>query len=180
MAIRLFVGLELPAEVAARLTLMGSGIPGARWVAAHNLHITLRFIGEVEEGLGEDIHEVLASLADPAFAVTLEGLGTFGSRRQARALWVGVERSSALAHLQGKVETAVVRLGLAPEPRKFTPHVTLAWLKNAPLQRIQDFIAGNSPFRAGPVAVEHFVLFRSHLSRNGAEYEAVARYPLGA
>lgn len=176
--IRLFVGLALPAAVAARLESLGGGIPGARWIEARNLHVTLRFIGEVEEGLAAEIDEALAGIAAPGFDLALDGFGTFG-RAKPNHLWAAVERAPGLLHLQAKVEAAVVRLGLEPEGRKYIPHVTLARFKEAPVGRVQDFIAGHSPFHAGPWPVDRFVLYRSHLGRSGAEYEALADYPLG-
>lgn len=175
--IRLFIGLALPPPMAERLAGLAVGIPGARWVEQRNLHLTLRFIGEVENGLAHDIHDALADISARCPTVTIDGFGTFGSR-QPHALWAAVEKTPELAHLQAKTETALVRLGLPPEPRRFTPHVTLARLKGAPVQRIQDFIAGHSPLRLGPERVEAVTLFRSHLGRGGAEYEAVAEYPL--
>lgn len=174
---RLFVGLGLPPDITGRLASLGGGIPGARWVEARNLHITLRFIGEVEEGLARELHDELAELRFPAFALGLNGFGTFG-RSAPNHLWCGVEKASELLHLQAKVETLAARLGLTPEGRKYTPHVTLARFKGAPVVRVQDFIARNSPFHAGPWPVEHVILFRSHLGRSGAEYEAIAEYPL--
>lgn len=176
--IRLFVGLALPAELGRRLEMLGGGIPGARWVEARNLHITLRFIGEVDEGLAAEIDETLADIRAPAFTLSLDGFGTFG-RSKPNHLWAAVDKDPALLHLQAKVETALARLGLAPEGRKYLPHVTLARFKDPPVTRVQDFIARNSPFHAGPWPVDHFVLFASHLGRTGAEYEAVADYPLG-
>lgn len=176
--IRLFVGLALPDELARRLESLGGGIPGARWIEARNLHVTLRFIGEVEEGLAAEIDETLAELQAPSFPLALDGFGTFG-RAKPNHLWAAVDKAPGLLHLQAKVETAMARLGLVPEGRKYMPHVTLARFKDAPVGRIQDFIARNSPFHAGPWPVERFVLFSSHLGRGGAEYEAVADYPLG-
>jgi len=175
--IRLFVGLSLPAELAGRLASLGGGIPGARWVEARNLHVTLRFIGEVEEGLARELHDELAEIRSPAFDLNLSGFGTFG-RSSPNHLWAGVEKAADLLHLQAKVDSAVVRLGLPTEGRKYTPHVTLARFRNAPVGRVQDFIARNSPFQAGPWMADHFVLFRSHLGRGGAEYEALAEYGL--
>lgn len=176
--IRLFVGLGLPDGVAARLEGLGGGIPGARWIEARNLHVTLRFIGEVGEGVAAEIDEALAALAAPAFELALDGFGTFG-RSRPNHLWAAVERAAGLLHLQAKVEAALARQGLTPEGRKYVPHVTLARFKDAPVGRVQDFIARNSPFHAGPWTVDHFILFRSHLGRSGAEYEALAEYPLG-
>ncbi|MBX9635084.1 MAG: RNA 2',3'-cyclic phosphodiesterase [Magnetospirillum sp.] len=174
---RLFVGLGLPPEVAHRLESLGGGVPGARWVAARNLHITLCFIGEVEDGLARELHDDLADLRLPAFALGLNGFGTFGHNKP-NHLWAGVEKVPGLLRLQAKVETSVARLGVPPEGRKYTPHVTLARFKGAPVGRVQDFIARNSPFHAGPWTVEQFILFRSHLGHGGAEYEAIAEYPL--
>lgn len=174
--IRLFTALALPPELAGRLAALEAGIPGARWVEPRNLHITLRFIGEVDGGMAQEVHECLAEIRAAAFEVTLSGFGTFGSRSP-NALWAGVEKAPELAHLQAKVDSALARAGVAAEGRKFVPHVTLARLKNAPVPRLQAFIAGHSPFRDAFTA-ESFVLFRSHLGRGGAEYEALAEYPL--
>jgi 2'-5' RNA ligase len=176
--IRLFVGLELPEAVADRLAVLAGGIPGARWVEARNLHVTLRFLGEIEEGLAAELDEALAALAEPGFALALDGFGAFGGRRRLHTLWAGVERVPLLVHLRDKVETVVVRLGLPSEARKFSPHVTLARLRDTPSGRVHDFIAGTSPFHLGPWPVDHFTLFRSHLSRGGAEYERLENYPL--
>ncbi len=177
--IRLFAGLALPDDVAGRLASMAAGIPGARWVEARNLHVTLRFVGEVEDGLARDVHDSLAEAAlGPAVGLSVTGFGTFGSR-QPHALWAAVDKTPELARLQAKVESAVVRAGLDPEPRKFTPHVTLARLKDTRVGRVQDFIAAHSPLTLGPAVIDHVTLFRSHLGRTGAEYEAVAEYPLG-
>lgn len=174
--IRLFVGLGLPDAVAGRLAALSAGIPGARWVEARNLHVTLRFIGEVEEGVAQEIHECLGEIRAAAFDLAITGFGTFG-RSSPNSLWAAVDKGAEIIHLQGKVDSALARAGIAPEGRKFFPHVTLARLKDSPVGRVQDFIAGHSPFRA-EFAADQFILFRSHLGRSGAEYEAVAEYPL--
>ena len=177
--IRLFVGLAIAPAIAERLALLESGIPGARWVEPRNLHVTLRFIGEVDEGMGEEIHEALSVIVAPGFDLSLEGFGIFG-RNSPRALWAGVVRHPAMDHLQEKIEHAIVRCGHIPETRRFHPHVSLAHLNKPQVARLQDFMAGNSPFHTDPIPVPHFTLFRSYLSHNGAEYEAVAEYPLGS
>lgn len=178
MSVRLFVGLAIEESVAQRLAGIAVGLPGARRVEARNLHLTLRFVGEVEETLGRDLHDALEQIRAPAFPLVLEGLGSFGGGRP-HTLWVGVERNPDLAFLRDRIETACLRLGLAAE-RKFTPHVTLARLKQTPASRLGALIAGSSPLREGPLAVEAFTLFRSHLGHGGAEYEALAAYPLGS
>ena len=177
--IRLFVGLPFPETIRERLAGLCSGLPGARWVKPENLHLSLRFIGEVEEHLAEEIGRDLEAVRAPAFDVTLSGVGTFGQGRKARVLWVGVEPSEALAHLQAKVESAVVRAGIEPEGRRFSPHVTLARFRQAPPgHKLGAFVQGNEPFRAGPIPITGFTLFQSFLGREGAHYEPLADYPL--
>lgn len=176
--IRLFVGIELPEVVRARLAAFAGGIPNVRWIAPENIHLTLRFIGEVDEDVGHDVDEALAAVAAPAFAFELAGFDTFGNGRRAHTLWAGVERNPALVHLRDKVESALVRVGLAPETRKFSPHVTIARLNDAPVGRLKDFLARNGLFRSGPIPCDRFVLFSSHLGRSGATYAVEADYPL--
>jgi len=175
--IRLFAGLEFPDELSGRIAALAFGLPGARWVAARNLHLTLRFIGEVSEAAAEDIHTELASVPFDPFTLILAGFGLFGDRHRAHTLWLGVERSEALSRLAAKVEQAVVRAGQPAEPRKFSPHVTLARLRDSPPARLQDFISAAPGLRAN-VAADHFCLFQSLLGRGGAEYHVLERYPL--
>lgn len=176
--LRLFVALDFPADVRDRLAGLGGGVPGARWTAADSLHLTLRFIGEVPDDTAADIDAALAEVRAPAFDLILDGVGVFGQGRNARVLWAGVERSEALAHLQAKVESALVRCGLPAEERRFSPHVTLARLKGAPQDRIGRFLAERGLFRAGPLRMDHFTLYRSHLGKGAAVYEGLREYPL--
>src|ERR1700676_2649546 len=127
--LRLFVGIEFPPELKLRLSILSTSIPGARWIDAGNLHLTLRFIGEVGEDVAADIDEALARVRGRRFTLQLAGTGVFGGNRP-RALWVGVERHPELVSLHGKIEQALIRIGLDPEPRKFVPHVTLARLRD--------------------------------------------------
>ncbi|MCC7049755.1 MAG: RNA 2',3'-cyclic phosphodiesterase [Alphaproteobacteria bacterium] len=177
--IRLFVGLALPQEVRQRLSFLTGGVPGARWDPPENYHITLRFIGEVEMGQAEDIDAELQRIQVPEFAVTLASVDHFGPPEKARVLYAGVERSELLLRLQGKVENGVQRAGLPPEQRKFVPHVTLARLKDAPVQRILAFRESHSLFRAGPVPVGEFALYSSHPGKGHSVYREEATYPLG-
>ena len=176
--IRIFAGIPLPDDVRMRLVGLCSGLPGARWVAPDNLHVTLRFIGEVDEAEAEDIDAALAAVRHPGFELSLEGVDCFGSGKKLRVVWVGVERKDALMHLYEKVESVLVRLGQKPEGRKYKPHVTLARLRETPRRRLGAFLETGSPFRAGPFAVGRFTLYRSFLGRHGAYYEALADYPL--
>jgi RNA 2',3'-cyclic 3'-phosphodiesterase len=172
--LRLFVAIALPPELKLAVSLLCSGVPSARWVDAGNLHVTLRFIGEVDEGAASDIDEALARIAAPRFTLALAGVGHFGTRM----LWVGVERQPALIHLYEKVESAIVRLGFEPEGRRYAPHVTLARLKGPADPRLQAFLAEHALFRAAPFAVDRFSLVASTLTKSGAIYEDQADYAL--
>src|SRR5918911_3948820 len=143
--LRLFVGIGLPAELKLRLSLLCSGVPGAKWVDPGNFHLTLRFIGEVDEGVAADIDEALAHVRARRFALQLAGTGVFGGGKP-RALWVGVERHPDLVALRDKIEQALIRIGLEPEQRKFAPHVTLARLRDPALGQLGAFLAANAQF----------------------------------
>ena len=175
---RLFVALALPDSIAAGLAILQAGVPGARWQTREQLHLTLRFIGEVGEDLAADIDGALSRLKARPFILQLAGTGVFGNGSTARSLWVGVERNPPLAALHDKIEQALVRTGLAPEPRKFSPHVTLARLQNPPLDKIAEFLAAHAGFRAEPLAVEAFNLIASYPTKSGSVYEDQAAYPL--
>jgi 2'-5' RNA ligase len=177
--IRLFVGIGFEPDLTERMARLQYGLPGARWVERNNLHLTLRFIGEVDEDLAEEIHHGLGRLTEPPFALTLTGLGLFGDRHRAHTLWVGVERSDALSRLASRVDGAIVQAGGKSEPRKFNPHVTLARIKDTPPSHLQGFVDAAGCFREDHVAVERFTLFRSTLGRHGAQYDALEHYSLG-
>jgi 2'-5' RNA ligase len=177
--IRLFVGLELDAMVADDLARRGFGLAGARWVERHDLHLTLRFIGEVMEPVAEEIHHQLAAIRLAPFAIDISGLGLFGDGHRAHTLWAGVTRSPALAQLAERVDSACLRGGAKPDSKRFTPHITLARIKDCQPSQVQDFIASQPhPSHLG-MAVSHFSLFESRLSRQGAHYDVLERYGLG-
>lgn len=176
---RLFIALSLPDEVRDRLALLGHGLPNARWVAPESLHLTLRFVGDLEGPQAHDLDDMLSTIDLPEFELTLSGLGTFDEGRRLRSLWVGVEPSEPLQRLQAKVETAAQRAGLPAERRKFKPHVTLARFKDNPSElKLQHYLAANALFRCGPFPVEEFVLYSSFLAHTGALYAPEAVYPL--
>ena len=177
---RLFVGLDLPWPLRERLAMLAGGVPGARWVPAENYHITLRFIGEVAGHQAEEIDHALAALRARGFPLVLAGVGTFSRAGRETALWVGVDRSPQLDLLQSKIETALQRAGLAPERRRFAPHVTLARLDNTAPGKLATFVQANNLFRAEPVAMVHFTLFSSRLGKEASVYTAEVDYELAA
>jgi RNA 2',3'-cyclic 3'-phosphodiesterase len=176
--LRLFVGIPFPPELKLRLSLLCAGLPAAKWVDPGNFHLTLRFIGEVGEDMAADIDTALARVAARPFALRLAGTGVFGNGGTPRSLWVGVERSPELTALRDKVERALVRIGLPPEPRRFAPHVTLARLRNVAAPEIATFLAASARFRAEPLAVEAFSLIASLQTKAGSIYEDQAEYRL--
>ncbi|MBM3512515.1 MAG: RNA 2',3'-cyclic phosphodiesterase [Alphaproteobacteria bacterium] len=176
--IRLFVGLAIPESIVDQLDRLTGSMPGARWVEPENFHITLRFIGEVDEMDAEDLHHELLRVRAPRFSLTLKGVDAFGQGHKTRALWAGVDKSESLNLLRGRVDAAVVRAGQPPEQRKFVPHVTLARFTQAPAEHIQSFIEGYGLFRAGPFEVDYFVLFESEMGNGGSAYTVLQEYPL--
>ena len=176
--LRLFVGIEFPPELKLRLSLLNVGLPGAKWVDAGNLHVTLRFIGEVDEGTAGDIDDALLQIRAPRFALALAGIGHFGNGAAARMIWIGVEKNPALLHLHEKVENALMRLRLVPEGRRYVPHVTLARLRQVPPARLQEFLTEHALFRAEPFPVDRFSLVASYLTKAGPIYEEQADYRL--
>lgn len=174
---RLFVAIRPPAAIRDQLQDLMEGVPGARWQDDEQLHLTLRFIGEVEGPLAEDIAAVLQTIHHPAFPIMLSGLGKFDSRGRVHTLWAGVRPHDMLAHLHRKVDQALVRVGLQPERRAYLPHVTLARFGRE-ASSPDALLARHAGLSSAPFEIDHFALYESHLSQAGAHYEMVARYAL--
>lgn len=175
---RLFVSVELPDDVKATLARIGYDVPGARWLEPDELHLTVRFIGEVDGVLFADVLAALEEVRLAPFTLSLRSVGHFPPRGEPRILWAGLERSPELTALHNKVESALVRAGVEPEPRKFLPHVTLARLRGTPERAVGSFIALNGLHRSAPFAVHDFQLFSSNLSGKRAVHRQEAVYPL--
>jgi 2'-5' RNA ligase len=175
--IRLFVALALPDSVVEGLMQLQSGVPGARWSTREQLHLTLRFIGEVDGRDAAAIDDALASIRAPRFALELKGVGEFGGKNP-RALWTGVRDEAPVSHLQRKIESAVQRVGLPPEERKFSPHVTLARLRGAPRERVITFLAAHALYTSAPFDVNTFILYSSTLTPKGSLYRPERAYAL--
>ncbi len=174
---RLFVALSLPDSVALRLSLLQTGVPGARWQSREQLHLTLRFIGEVDGAVMRDIDSVFAGLHVPSFTLRLKGTGEFGHDKPS-ALWAAVEPNDALVHLQRKIERAVQQAGLAAEKQKYVPHVTLAYLRGTPVGSVIDYLTDHALFASEPFEVREFGLYSSQLGGSGSKYRVERAYPL--
>jgi 2'-5' RNA ligase len=175
---RLFVGLEIPWDICQLFRQLTGAIPGARWVPAENYHLTLRFIGEVPAHRGEEIDMALLGLRARQFPLIFSGVGIFEKAGVPNSLWVGVEKNPALDHLQGKIETALQRVDVPAERRRFSPHVTLARLNNAPGEKLAHFMQTHNLFKSDPIMVTHFTIFSSLLGKEASVYNAEAEYDL--
>jgi 2'-5' RNA ligase len=174
---RLFVAIRPPRPVREQLLALMGGVAGVRWQTDDQLHITVRFIGEVDRHTGSDIAAALGSIRLPPFEISLNGIGTFGKRGQPGALWAGLAPHEPLKSLHKKVDQACIRAGVAPEGRAYHPHITLARLKrgSGSVEGVAQACAGlTSP----AFAVDDFALFESTLTPDGAVYTSIERYPL--
>ena len=178
---RLFVALRPPPMIRRALIETQGGVPGARWQDDEQLHLTLRFVGEVERRVAEDLADTLARVTAPAPMVVLTGVGRFERRGRTDALWAAVSPHDALAHLHRKIDQACVRVGLPPERRAYLPHITLARLSRSAGASIEidRWLAHHAGLASAPFTLPHLVLYQSMLGREGASYEPVMRWPLG-
>ena len=179
---RLFVALPIPDPVAQRLLLMQGGVPGARWQTREQLHLTLRFIGEVDGRDARDLDEVLSGIDAPAFELQLHGVGQFGNK-QPHSLWAAARPNDLLDHLQRKVDTAIRRIGQPPssggkDAHKFTPHVTLGRLRHPDLDKVREWLVTHALATSPEFAVARFCLYSSKLTSDGSIYRIEEEYPL--
>jgi 2'-5' RNA ligase len=175
---RLFVAVRPPAAIRRRLQEVMGGVGGARWQSDDQLHLTLRFIGDVDRHLARDIDAALAAIHHPPFEVALSGLGTFERRGQPEVVWAGVTPQEPVKALHNKIDQALARVGVEPERRAFHPHITLARL-NRTAGPVDDLIAEKGALVSAPFNVEGFALYESRLTPEGAVYSVLERYPLG-
>ena len=175
--IRLFVALELPPVVRQALLAVMGGVTAARWQRDDQLHLSLRFIGEVDRHQAADISAALATVNVAPLTLTLDGVGSFDRRGRIDALWVGVAPRAAVANLAKRVDATLARVGIAPEARAFVPHITVARLGRS---------AGSiSAFPAAPIPalgfdVTGFSLWESRIGVGGSNYDILERYPVRA
>jgi RNA 2',3'-cyclic 3'-phosphodiesterase len=176
--IRLFIAIDIPDSLRPILHAMGRGIPGARPISEDQIHLTVRFIGEVESGLAKDVENTLDTVAAAPFNLSIQGVGHFPPRGIPRVLWVGIRPSEELFLLRNRIERQLLACGLPVEQRKFAPHITIARLKDTPLKRLGEYLAGNSFFQTEEFLVEYFSLYASRLTKKGAIHAVVRCYSL--
>lgn len=176
---RLFTALEIPRDAALSLSLLRGGLPGARWIDVENYHITLRFIGDVEGHVADEIANALDRVRRPEFMLNLSGVDAFGSKKP-HSIYAGVSPSPELNALQAEIERICQRLHIPADPRKFTPHVTLARLKNARIEDVARYLSSRGNFATLPFKVGRFVLMSSRDSVGGGPYVVEEAWPLTA
>ncbi|GGE42967.1 RNA 2',3'-cyclic phosphodiesterase [Agaricicola taiwanensis] len=174
---RLFIGLEVPDHVSQSLSFLRGGLPGARWIDAENYHVTLRFLGDIDDRTANEVELLLGGIRHGDVEIVLDGLDVFGGTRP-RSLFVRVRPSPQLTELQADLERLARRAGLPAETRKFTPHITLARLRDVSSRTAADWLSMKGGFFGQSFKPESFVLFSSRASIGGGPYIAEASYPL--
>lgn len=176
--IRLFVALDIPETISIAVAPVGRSIANARAVPIEQLHITLKFIGEVEGSRLLDIQEALHHIRLPKFSLALQGIDVFAPRGTPRILWAGVAPVQPVVTLRNGIEKTLAAIDIARDKKRFTPHLTLARLNNRPSTRLHEFLAGNAFFQSPEFAVESFQLYKSQLTPKGALHTLQCSYPL--
>ncbi len=171
---RLFVALSVPDKVAQSLMLIQGGVPGARWMTREQLHLTLRFIGEVNGPDAAMLDDALSATHVPAFDLQLHAVGQFGGKR----LWAGVRKNEALEHLQHKVDNAIRRVGQPQDAHKFIPHVSLARMRGSEPGKLMEWLTHNALYTSAEFTVGAFHLYSSKLTSDGSIYRIEQDYPL--
>jgi len=173
---RLFTGVEIPSDVGQALATLRGGLPGARWIDPENYHLTLRFIGDVDDTTAHEVASMLGRVKRGPFELHMEGLISFGGRKP-RAVVASVAPERALLDIQAEHERLMQRIGLEPEGRKYTPHVTLARLRESSSEQVAEYLSARGYFRTSRFRVSRFVLFSSRASTGGGPYVVEASYP---
>jgi RNA 2',3'-cyclic 3'-phosphodiesterase len=174
---RLFVALPVPDPVARALLLLEGGVPGARWQTREQMHLTLRFIGDVDGSDARALDDALAGIEVPAFELQLHGVGQFGNK-QPHSLWAAARKHEMLDHLQRKVDNAIRKVGQPQDAHKFLPHVTLARLRHPDLDRLREWLVAHALFTSDLFTVDAFCLYSSKLTSDGSIYRVEQEYPL--
>lgn len=177
---RIFTGLDIPEALVEELARLRGGLMSARWVEPEDYHLTLRFVGDVDERTAHEVADLLHGVRKRPIEVTLTGLGAFGGDRP-RSIYVAVRQTQPLMELQAEHERIVRRVGLPPEPRKFVPHITLARLsRDASARSVADWLALRGLFMSRTFIVPSFELFSSKETVGGGPYLVEETYPLAA
>jgi 2'-5' RNA ligase len=178
---RIFIALDIPAEVRVRLTEYMERTrplaPHARWARVEGLHVTLKFVGHVSDTTVEQIKAALVSIKTPSFTVGFEGVGFFPNAKAARVFWAGVDGGEKLPRLASAIEAALEKMGIAREEKPYHPHLTLARTSARPLRELQPLLADTPP-QFGTMSAREFFLYQSQPQKGGAKYTKLERFGL--
>ncbi len=174
---RLFVGLKIPSDIAFDLSLKKGGLLGSRWIDQENYHITLRFIGDIDDRKADDVLDCLYHIDRPPFEISLGSLNFF-AKRNPHSLWASVSPSMPLMALQSEIERVLRRFGIQPDSRKFTPHVTIARLRGARYEDVARYLGQSGVYQSPSYKVDEFQLFSSRNSIGGGPYLIEERFGL--
>lgn len=177
---RLFIAIDIPDELKKMISGLRADIPGASWVQAEQIHLTLAFLGEVEEDVVESLNSELARIRFAEFELCFDGTGCFPSRHRPRVLWIGLEPQPHLNDLAAKIRAAVLTCGIPQEARPFSPHVTLARLKPVPSRELDVILDHPQKQKSHSFRVREFILFQSRLTPQGATHIPLRSFPLTA
>ena len=177
--LRLFSGIEIPEETREQLARLSLPLPGARWTDPDDMHLTLRFLGDVDAETANDFADALDRIQVTRFTLQLDGLGAFGGR-EPRTIWAGVTPNEELNALYRAHERAARTAGLPPEGRKFKPHVTIARLRHSRPDAVANFLANKGAFRSAPFVVHEVALFSARPGTGGGPYVVEETFPLSA
>ena len=174
---RLFTGIEIPACAAAYLAAARGGIYGARWIDPKDYHLTLRFVGDVDTRMANEIGGALWDVRRPKVSIQFDGLHWFGGDKP-RAIVAKVKSSPELMDLQVEHERRLRHLGLAPETRKYIPHVTLARLRSPSTHAVAEYLGTRGALDAPGFEALQFVVYSARDAVGGGPYIVEAAYPL--
>ena len=175
---RLFVGLNVPEEISSTLASMQFGVRGARWISPEYFHLTLCFIGEVNNRVVDDTVEILEGIDQNSFSLKLMGVNHFATKGRMRSLWVGIEKNPTLLSLQKKISSALVGNNVPADRREFNPHVTVAKLRNTSIEDISRYEQENNLFKSNSFTVTYYTVFESYLKRSAPIYTTLKEIPL--
>jgi 2'-5' RNA ligase len=175
---RLFIALPLPAGVKEKLLNLRQPVKGMRWQCKDQLHLTLKFVGEVDETTTDELRKKLGKIVHPKLSLTIAGMGYFPESKHPKVVWVGIDENASLKELHKKIEDQCQIFGIPPESRSFKPHVTISRTKNTPKRAVTSFINKHKKFTVRDISIQEFVLYESKLHPDGARHQRVATYIL--
>ncbi len=175
---RLFIAIPLPQGVKQKLLDLQQPINGVRWQSQEQMHLTLKFVGEVDTTTASELREELDNITYPGFLMTIEGIGYFPDGQQPKVVWAGIKENANLQELHKNVEDRCKKKGIAPENRPYKPHVTIGRTKNTSKQAVTSFINKYNSFILPDIPVNEFALYESKLHPDGARHHRLQTYLL--